>query len=533
MDSNNDGIGDLRGIISRLDYIASLGVDIIWLCPIFDSPNDDNGYDIRDYYKIHPDYGSMSDFEKLLRECHKRNLKVIIDMVVNHTSDEHEWFKESRKSIDNPYRDFYYWRKGEAGLPPSDWPSFFTPSAWEYDDQTSEYYLHLFSKKQPDLNWENTKVKEEIYKVLNYWLEKGIDGFRLDVIPLISKRLPFTNAVGKNFPEIIEKDFSNGPKVHQYISEMVNNSIANFDVMTVGEGPGITSDVANLYVGADRSELNMIFHLEHMFMGYGPNGRFDPQPYDMDDVFDVINCWDKAIGDEGWISIFFENHDFIRMLSRYGDEGVYRKESAKLLILWILTLRGTPCLYQGGEIGMTNIGFQKFEDFSDVESLNFIEEGRAQGLNDPTILQLLNQLGRDNARTPMQWSTSEHAGFTAGQPWLGVNPNHDLVNVESAEEDPNSILWFYRKAIAYRKDNPTFVYGSYEYQPVQISGVYAYRRVDTENSFLIILNFSDQEVSYPMSLESHEFDFGNYSPHYHMNDFRPWEAKILRLNQNN
>ena len=406
-DVNGDGIGDLKGIIEKLDYLQDLGVDIIWLCPIYQSPNDDNGYDISDYRTIHPEFGSISDLEELISGIHNRGMKLIMDIVVNHTSDEHEFFKASKSSIDNPYRDYYIWKKPEAnGGPPNNWMSFFGGSAWEYDETSEEYYLHLFSKKQPDLNWENPQVRSEIYDTLNFWLEKGIDGFRMDVIPLISKRNDFPDTSQISFPKVIEEVYSNGPKVHDYIKEMVASSIANYDVMTVGEGPGISKEVALDYVGKNRGELNMIFHLDHMYLGQGMEGKYTPVPYNLQDVKRIFNEWNEAIGSEGWISIFLDNHDFPRMISRFGNDDEYRIECAKLFCMLILTLRGTACIYQGSEIGMTNVAFESMNCYRDVETLNFYKEQKKLGMSDDEFLNMAHKYSRDNARTPCLLYTS-------------------------------------------------------------------------------------------------------------------------------
>ncbi|MEM7375327.1 MAG: alpha-glucosidase [Bacteroidota bacterium] len=526
-DSTGNGIGDLKGILEKADYLADLGVDIIWLCPVYDSPNDDNGYDIRDYYKIHPEFGTMEDLDRLLEALHKQGMRLIMDLVVNHTSDEHVWFQESRKSEDNPYRDFYFWKKGKEDGPPNNWRSFFSESAWEYDAPTDSYYLHLFTKKQPDLNWENPRVREEVCKIMKFWLDKGVDGFRLDVIPLISKQLDFADTDLSSFTEIVEQVYSNGPKVHEYIAETVEKVISNYDVMTVGEGPGITSEVGLKYVGHDRGELSMIFHLDHMFLGFGPNGKYDPVPYDLQDVVRIFNIWDKAMGESGWISIFLDNHDFIRMVSRFGNDKEYRVESAKLLINLILTLRGTPSIYQGSEIGMTNVWYEDLEDFDDVEVRNFIKEALAAGKNKDEILDIANRLGRDNARTPMQWDDSPGAGFTTATPWLKINPNHRSIHVASDQNTPESILNYYKQLIAFRKQHSVFVYGKYEPIEVDNPNIFAYKRVDETQTFLIIHNFSDDLQTVPVGLDDYELVMNNYIERNESLQLRPWESSIF------
>ncbi len=498
-DSNADGIGDLRGIIEKLDYIKDLGVDIIWLGPSFKSPNDDNGYDISDYYDIMDEFGTMADFDELLEGLHSRGIKLLMDLVVNHTSDEHNWFEESRKSKDNPYRDYYCWKPPAAdGGPPNNWISFFAGSAWEFDELTGEYYLHLFTKKQPDLNWENPKVREEVYKLMRFWLDKGIDGFRMDVIPLISKRLDFADGEVSNFTNLIANTYSNGPRVHEFIHEMHQEVLQHYDIMTVGEGPGITKEIGNLYVGESRKELSMIFHLDHMFMDYGDKGKFYPKPITLPNIKKIFNEWDEATGEDGWVSIFLDNHDFARIVSRFGNDKEYRKTSAKMLSILLLTLRGTPCIYQGSELGMTNVNFDSIEDYRDVETLNLYEEAKANGEDMEAFMKAIHEKGRDNVRTPMHWDDSENAGFTKGTPWIKLNPNYPEINVEEALADSNSIFYFYKKMLAFRKEHSTFVYGKYKDLDPSHEKIYAYRRSDENKTFVVVLNFSSETVDFKL-----------------------------------
>jgi len=531
-DSNGDGIGDLQGIISKLDYLKDLGVDIIWVSPIYQSPNDDNGYDISDYYKIHPEFGTMADFDELLAGLHDRGLKLIMDIVVNHTSDEHLWFEEARKSKDNPYRDYYIWKDGKNGAEPNNWPSFFGGSAWEYNEPTDDYYLHLFTKKQPDLNWENPKVREEVNSMLKFWLDKGIDGFRMDVIPLISKRLEYADATQDTLNEIIEHVYSNGPRVHEFINEMYENVIKNYDVMTVGEGPGINKDVGLNYVGHDRRELNMIFHLDHMFLGGGERGKFDPVPYDWSDIKKIFQEWDDAMGESGWISIFMDNHDFPRLVSRFGNDKEYRKQSAKLLAMMILTLRGTPCIYQGSELGMTNVHFDSIDDYKDVETLNFHKEFTGQGMSSDDFLKLVHDIGRDNVRTPMHWNNRKNAGFTTGEPWIKVNPNFKEINAEkSIDEGRGSILNFYKELLSFRKENKTLVYGDFEILQQESENLFFYKREDENDTFIVMLNHSDNDELVNFDMEGYTMMFCNYKAGK-VNNLLPWEARILRRNTN-
>lgn len=526
-DSNGDGIGDLPGIISKLDYLQNLGIDIIWLSPIYASPNDDNGYDISDYRAIHSDYGTMEDFDILLAGLHDRGMKLIMDLVVNHTSDEHKWFEESKKSKDNQYRDYYFWKKGINGGPPNNWKSFFGGSAWKYDATTDEYFLHLFTEKQADLNWENPVVRENICDILRFWLDKGIDGFRMDVIPLISKRLDFANTDLKYLNDVIAQVYSNGPKVHEYINEMYEKVLKDYDIMTVGEGPGISKDVGIKYVGEDRRELNMIFHLDHMFLGHGPKGKFDPVKYDWTDIKRIFKDWYDAMGESGWVSIFLDNHDFPRLVSRFGNDKEYREESAKLLALMVFTLRGTPCVYQGSEIGMSNVQFDSLDDYRDVETLNYYKEFSKEGATVESFLPLVHEHGRDNVRTPIQWNASKNTGFTEGTPWININPNYKEINAENVLADPNSIYFWYQKLMAYRKQNKTLVYGDWNVIEQSSKDIYVYERFDKDNHFYILLNHSDNTQEFELDLTGHKLVIHNMN-NENLMKLEPWEARLYR-----
>jgi oligo-1,6-glucosidase len=523
-DSNNDGIGDLRGIIEKLDYLNKLGVDILWLSPIFKSPNDDNGYDISDYESIMDEFGTMEDFDELLAGVHARGMKILMDLVVNHSSDEHRWFQESRKSKDNPYRDYYHWHPEK-----NNWKSFFAGNAWTYDEQTGEYYLHLFSKKQPDLKWENPKVREEVYNLMRFWLDKGVDGFRMDVIPLISKRENYPDGDINDFNKLIEERYSNGPRVHEFIHEMHEEVLKHYDIMTVGEGPGITRDLANFYVGQDRGELNMIFHFGHMFMGQGEGGRFDVVPHSFIDFKKVFTDWDKVIQQGGWINIFLDNHDFPRLVSRWGDDKEYRVESAKLLATLLLTMRGTPCIYQGSEIGMTNVEFPSIEDYRDVEIKNFYKEHMARGGEEADFLEAVYVNGRDNVRTPIQWADAPNGGFSDVEPWIKVNPNYPEINVEAALKDRDSIFYFYQKILAFRKDNPTLIYGDYKDLAPNDEQVFAYKRSENEEEFVILLNFSASPVPvvrYISNANDYQVVLTNYAATDDV--LKAWEARVYK-----
>lgn len=524
-DSNGDGIGDLRGIIEKLDYLKELGIDIIWLNPIYKSPNDDNGYDISDYTDIMDEFGNMADFDELLEGIHARGMKLLMDLVVNHTSDEHPWFQESRKSKDNPYRDFYFWRP----KPMNQWRSFFFGSVWEKDDLTGEYYLHLFSKKQPDLNWENPMVRQEVYKLMRFWLDKGIDGFRMDVIPMISKRLEFLDTEHTDFGKFVEEVYANGPKVHDYLQEMYREALEPYDVMTVGEGSGIPPHLANLYVGSERKELNMIFHFSHMGIDHGPGGRYDPKTWKLTEFKRIFNEWDEAVGELGWVNVFLDNHDFPRMVSRFANDREYRVESAKLLGTLLLTMRGTPCIYYGSEIGMTNVEIDRWEDFNDVEIKNAYKIALAEGKNLAQLMDAANKNGRDNARTPMQWDNSANAGFTTGTPWLKVNPNYPEVNVQKELADPNSIFHYYQKLLQLRKANPTLIYGKYEDLHPEDERLFSYRRWDANGEFYIFMNFTNEAVDhlfYPKDKKL-ELVTSNYDVDPIL--LKPWEARVYKV----
>jgi oligo-1,6-glucosidase len=525
-DSNGDGIGDLRGVIEKLDYIKSLGVDAVWLNPIFKSPNDDGGYDISDYYAIQPEFGTMADFDELLAGLHKRDLKLIIDLVLNHSSDEHEWFQQSRKSKTNPYRDYYFWKPGKDSNPPNNWPSFFGGSAWQYDETTDEYYLHLFSRKQPDLNWENPKLRNEVNQLMKFWLDKGVDGLRLDVISAISKRTDFPDTDTPDFNETIRKFYSNGPRLREFIAESREKLWNHYNIVTVGEGPGITPQNALDYLD-EKQGLNMIFHFGHMFMDQGPGGRFDPKPWTMQEFKQVFKTWNETFATRGWGSVFLGNHDFPRMLSRWGNDKQYRDESAKLLLTLLLTMRGTPFIYMGDEIGMTNTELQSVSESKDIESLTGWEVAREQGITEAQFLKAANYAGRDNARTPMQWNSEPEAGFSTGDPWMMVNKNHAWLNVDDQENNSSSILNYLRSLTTLRKANPVFSYGSYQ-ELESNSNLFAYYRQWQQEKMLIVLNFSDEVTNLPHEVQrlSKVKLIGNYSVSDQVN---PWEAAVYKV----
>ena len=531
-DTTGNGIGDIYGITQKLDHIKSLGVDVIWVCPVYASPNDDNGYDISDYRKISEEFGGQDAFDELLQKVHDNGLKLVMDLVINHSSDEHYWFKESRKSKDNPYRDYYIWKDGKNGGPPNNWEAFFTGSAWEYDQNTDQYYLHYFTKKQPDLNWNNPKVRAEVYSIIDYWFKKGVDGFRMDVISLISKPETYPDSNLNNFRETIRTYYANGPKIHEYLHEMNREVLRKFNIMTVGEGPGIDLENAPLYVDPKRDELNMIFHFEHMFIDCGQGGKYDPVSFDLPKFKAIFNNWDVALKDKGWGSIFLGNHDFSRMVSRFGNDGQYREASAKLLAALLLTLRGTVYIYQGDEIGMTNVAYPSIEDYNDVETLNAYREAQASGKNMAEFMPLVHAQSRDNARTPMQWNSKKNAGFSEAAPWLKINLNYDKINVAAQEHKQDSILNFYREMIAFRKANPTLVYGDYKCLDQDHRTIFAYTRSDEAANFLVIHNFGDltQEWQYQTSFEKYTLLKSNSGEHSKQPfKLAPWQTKIFKV----
>lgn len=528
-DTTGNGLGDLEGIIQQLDYIQSLGVTMLWLCPIYESPNDDNGYDISDYRKISDEFGGNKSFDRLLAAMRERGLKLIMDLVVNHSSDEHHWFQQAKKSKDNPYHDYYIWRGNNPNEKPNNWQSVFNGSVWKWNEATQEHFLHLYTQKQPDLNWENPKVRKEVYAIVDFWLAKGVDGLRMDVISLISKRLAFEDVPNEMpFIDVMEKVYANGPRVHEFLKEMNREVLSNYDIVTVGEGPGVNLVHGPRYVSAREKELNMVFHFDHLTIDFGPDGKYDPVPLDFVRFKAIFRQWDEALANDGWNSIFLGNHDFSRIVSRFGNDGIYREQSAKLLVTLLMTLRGTPYVYQGDEIGMTNVAHSSIECYDDVETRNAWKAAEAAGKDMNKFLKAVHWQSRDNARTPMQWNASENAGFTTGKPWIPVNKNYPTINVETAEKEANSILHYYRKMIAFRKANTTLVYGDFVDLLPEHPQLYCYRRWDKEANFLLVHNFSDTPTSWEKPSGNYEFVFGNYSNEKQAL-LAPWESRIYRL----
>lgn len=486
-DSNGDGIGDIPGIIKRLDYLQTLGVNAVWLSPVYESPNDDNGYDISNYEAIHPEYGTMDDMNNLIAEADKRNIRIIMDQVVNHTSDEHPWFQEAIRDKTSKYRDYYIWRDPVNGREPNDLKSAFGGSAWEYDEKSGQYYLHIFSRKQPDLNWENKEMRQDIYKMMNFWLDKGIGGFRMDVIDLLGKD-----------PD--QKITGNGPKLHDFLKEMHQKTFGNYDVMTVGESWVLTPETAPLFADEGRNELNMMFQFEHLMIDELPEtSKWDLKKLDLIELKQVFNKWQTGLPDTTWNSLFWDNHDTPRIVSRYGNDKEYRVESAKMLAILLHLMKGTPYIYQGEEIGMTNLAINHISEVQDIESYRLYHEKLAQGWTEEQIIEAINTKGRDNARTPMQWADSANGGFTSGTPWMKVNSNIQEINVEEALKDENSVFYTYQKLIQLRKEHPVVIDGEFKMLLLDHPKIFAYERQNSDTTWLVVANFSNQETKLSLS----------------------------------
>lgn len=527
-DSNGDGVGDLKGILSKLDYIKSLGIDAVWLNPIYTSPNDDNGYDISNYREIMTDFGTMEDFDLLLKGMHERGIKLIMDLVVNHSSDEHEWFKQSRSSRDNKYRDYYHWWPAEKGKPHYRWSFFDVNSdAWKYDAQTDAYYLHYFSQKQPDLNWENPKVRQEIYEMMRFWLDKGIDGFRMDAFQFASKDTTWPE-LPKGYEKNIIKYYGVGPHLHDYLQEMNREVFSKYDIMTVAEGAGSTPEDAMLFVDPDRKELNMAYHFESVDIGKHIND------FGLVKYKDIFSRYDETFKDKGWLSIFLANHDQPRMVSKFGnDTPKFREISSKMLSTFVMTMRGTPYYYYGDELGMTNIRFDSIEDYRDVDTRNKYIGLKNKGGDLKAFLEEQKQTSRENGRTPFQWDTTKNAGFTSGKPWLKVNPNYTIINAEAQEKDPNSTLNYFRTLVRLRKKEPVFVYGKYTLLDRENPNVFAYTRDLEGKKVLVLLNFSEKESSFnieiPITKSKIILDNYTNTKNLKKNILRPFEAVIIEL----
>jgi trehalose-6-phosphate hydrolase len=496
-DTSGNGTGDIQGIIEKLDYLKKLGVDVLWLTPIYKSPQRDNGYDISDYYNIQEEYGTMTDFDQLLAEAHKREIKIIMDIVINHTSTEHEWFKQAKSSKDNPYRDFYIWKDGKDGLPPTNWESKFGGSAWQWDETTGQYYLHLFDVTQADLNWENPKVREALYEMMHFWLKKGVDGFRLDVINLISKdqQFPQDASDGRKF-------YTDGPRIHEFLHEMNEKVFSKYDIMTVGEMSSTSIDNCIRYTNPSEEELNMTFSFHHLKVDY-PNGdKWTKAEFDFQALKNILSEWQVDMNNGGgWNALFWCNHDQPRAVSRFGDDQQYHKESAKMLATTLHMMQGTPYIYQGEEFGMTNPKFNKIEEYRDVESLNIFEIKKNEGLEENEIIEILKQKSRDNSRTPVQWNQSEHAGFTTGTPWIQPAANYKEINAETAIKDSTSIFYHYQELIRMRKEYDVLTNGDYEMISENHKSIFAFVRKIENEMLLVINNFYGKDTTYTLPVK--------------------------------
>ena len=538
MDSNGDGIGDLNGITEKLEYLKELGIDVIWLSPVYQSPNDDNGYDISDYQAIMEEFGTMEDYDRMLARAHELGIKIMMDLVVNHTSDEHAWFVESRKSVDNPYRDFYIWRKGKDGKEPNNWGSCFSGSAWKYDPQTDMYFLHLFSKKQPDLNWDNPKVRDRVFDMMNWWCEKGIDGFRMDVISLISKPEGLPDGIPGE-TGYADSGCANGPHVHEYLKEMNRKVLSHYDLITVGEASGVTLEEAKKYASADGSELNMVFQFEHVGSGPEGNNRFgkwDSHKMSLPVWKKILSKWQTGLEGKAWNSLFLANHDQPRSVSWFGnDSAEYREISAKMLATCLHMMQGTPYVYQGEELGMCNAYFDKLEDYRDIESLNAYKElTETCGVSHEEMMGYLKRISRDNARTPMQWDDSANAGFTTGTPWIKVNSNYKTVNAKQQTTDPDSVFSYYKELIRLRHENDIIVYGEYELLEPQNEELFIYTRTWNNEQLMVLCNFTDKDVVIPAAVMAQIPADAQILISNHVGNLeavlRPYEARVYRYN---
>lgn len=534
MDSNGDGVGDLKGLTSKLDYLKHLGIDVIWICPMYKSPQDDNGYDISDYQDIHHEFGTMGDFDILLSEVHKRGMKLLIDLVINHTSDEHPWFIESRSSKNSAKRDWYIWRDGRNGKEPNNWESIFGGSAWKYDENTQQYFMHVFSARQPDLNWENLEMRQHIYQMIRWWLDKGIDGFRVDAISHMMKEpglVDMPNPRGLEYVPSYDKHM-NVPGIQNYISDLCKNTFVHYDIMTVGEANGVSAENAEEWVGEKQKKFSMLIQFEHV-------GLWDTNPekrIDLLKVKEVFGRWQKGLENKGWNALFLENHDIPRIISKWGDAKNYWRESATSIAAMYFMMQGTPFIYQGQEIGMTNTVFSGPDDFNDVSAKNHFAIRREQGATDDEITAELANSSRDNARTPMQWSSAPHAGFSTGAPWLKVNPNYKEINVANQIEQPNSIFNFYRSLIQLRRTEQVFVYGTYDLIMAQDTQVYAYTRTLDKTKMAVICNLTGKSACYDVPeliLQHKNLLLANYEVISHADlsqfELRPYESRIYRV----
>lgn len=533
-DTNNDGMGDINGVTEKLDYLSELGIDVIWLSPVYESPQDDNGYDISDYRKIWSSFGSNEDMYRLIDEAHKRNIKIVMDLVANHTSDEHKWFEESKKSKDNPYRDYYFWRDEK-----NNWGSYFSGTAWEYDENTEQYYLHLFSKKQPDLNWENPVVRNEIWDMMKFWMDKGVDGWRLDVISSISKYTDFPDYDESMGEYPIGKYHANGPRLHEYLHEMNKEVLSKYDCMTVGEAPGSTVENALLFCDKDREELDMIFTFDHMDLDKKEGsklGKWDLKELKLNDLKECMENWQHGLHEKGWNSLYFENHDQARVISRWGNDKEYRVECAKMFATILHFMQGTPYIYQGEEIGMVNSDY-KIEEYDDIEMLNAYKDLVVDRklMDKETFMKAAHTIGRDNARTPMQWDSSEYAGFSSVEPWLKVNPRYKEINVEEALKDKNSIFYYYKNLIEFRHKDDVITNAGFELIDRDNESIFAYERKEGEKSIIVIANFYDKEEEFELEEKYKLKDYNEYISNYKEHNIegnkiilKPFEVIVMK-----
>ncbi|WP_283684108.1 glycoside hydrolase family 13 protein [Clostridium perfringens] len=534
MDSNGDGIGDIQGIISKLDYLKDLGIDLIWLCPMYKSPNHDNGYDISDYKDILDEFGTMDDFNELLSEVHNRGMKLIIDLVINHTSHEHPWFIESRSSRDNPKRDWYIWRDGKEDEEPNNWESIFKGSAWEFCENSEQYYLHLFAKEQPDLNWENKEVRNELYKMINWWLDKGIDGFRVDAISHIKKEeglKDMDNPEGLKYVSSFEKHM-NVEGINSHLKELKEETFSKYDIVTVGEANGVSANEADHWVAEDEGTFNMIFQFEHLNLwNYEEGQGFDVKAYK-----DVLTNWQNSLEGKGWNALFIENHDIPRVVSTWGNDKEYLTECAKAFGAIYFLQKGTPFIYQGQELGMTNVKYHSISEYDDVKTINTYNERIESGVSEEIALKEAWVTSRDNSRTPMQWNSNKNAGFTCGKPWIGVNENYKTINVEVEERDENSVLNFYKKLIRLKKSNEALIYGVYDLILEEDENIFAYTRTLNNHKFLIMANLTEEKAKYiyeKEKLNSKDLILNNYEvcAHENLTEFtlKPYECRVYKL----
>ena len=534
-DSDGDGIGDLNGITGKLDYLKELGADVIWLSPVYESPNDDNGYDISDYQAVMKDFGTMADFDRMLEEIHARGMKLVMDLVVNHTSDEHPWFQESRKSKDNLYRDYYIWKKPKEGKEPNNWGSCFGGPAWEYEESSGEYYLHLFSVKQPDLNWENPQVRREVYRMMNWWLDKGVDGFRMDVISLISKDPDFPDGPAGITGYAAFNYCANGPRVHEYLQEMRREVLDGRDTITVGECSGVTLEEALKYASCDGKELSMVFQFEHVDLDFDEKGnKWTDRKCRLTELKEVLSRWQTGLYGRAWNSLFWCNHDQPRVVSRFGnDSPEYREVSAKMLAVCLHMMQGTPYIYQGEELGMTNVPFKGIADFRDLDSINAYWELTGKGIfKEEEMLRFLRYKSRDNARTPMQWDDSPNAGFTEGEPWIMVNPNYGEINAADQIGREDSVFSFYKELVKLRKEKPVIVNGEYRLLDPESEDVFVYERSFHEEHLLVVCSFAEKELLWrlpeEMAGQAAKRVIGNYEGQQWGPELmlRPYEASV-------